>query len=359
MLPLLIPIAALTTFVLPLLPQSPRPATAPAADSSADREFRAEIKGSGQAFEIEWIAPDQVKSIEAAAKEGGLADDEIVIGLTIGQASRAYPIKTIATSEAIDDELGGAPIVITWCKACHAAVIYDRRLDERTLTIGNRRNTWHGSMVLYDVETGSLWVQAIGEARAGPLRGRSLTPYVASTTTWSQWRAEHPDSTVVINDWSRGVTRATNHLFDERANLKLGILVRAGSATRFFPLTLLTTRGAVCDEIDELPIVALYSRERRVMQVFRRDVAGKAIALALAPANADAPLLLAEVGGARRWHADSGQPEPADAAWPPLARMVAYPLRLEHFRDYFPDVTVCGSALDPTRPTDGSTESGD
>lgn len=50
-----------------------------------------------------------------AAKEF-VEDDELVLGVTIGKASRAYPINMLTnpTREIINDKLGGKHIAATW-----------------------------------------------------------------------------------------------------------------------------------------------------------------------------------------------------------------------------------------------------
>ena len=39
---------------------------------------------------------------------------DMVIGVSIGGESRAYPIRTLRFREMVDDELGGIPILVTW-----------------------------------------------------------------------------------------------------------------------------------------------------------------------------------------------------------------------------------------------------
>ena len=39
---------------------------------------------------------------------------ELVIGVSINEESRAYPIRTLRFREIANDELGGTPILVTW-----------------------------------------------------------------------------------------------------------------------------------------------------------------------------------------------------------------------------------------------------
>jgi hypothetical protein len=47
---------------------------------------------------------------------------------------------------------------------------------------------------MYDRQTDSLWSQLLGEAVAGPLMGTKLEFLPAFQTTWSEWKAQHPES---------------------------------------------------------------------------------------------------------------------------------------------------------------------
>jgi hypothetical protein len=323
-------------------PERLRPvAVVPVADDEVARKFKAEFEKVKLPWEPATLAANEILDAPAVIAGRLLADDEIVIGATVGKESRAYPIRTLATDEVVNDVLGGQPIVVTWCVVCQSAIVYDRTVGGRTLTFGNYRAIWRGSMVMYDVETASLWVQASGAASAGALHGQSLAPRIVSTTTWRQWRDERPATTVALGDSKSGERRAKNRVFDPKAAEQLGVVVRAGDAVTLFPLAEVARRRAVVDRVGELPVVVVYSEELDLLQVFRRDVAGTTIELAIAargarPATAADPPQLEEVGGPRRWRADNGQPLPADAAWPALERVVAYPMRIDLFNGHFP-----------------------
>ena len=55
-------------------------------------------------------------SIPAARVIGQVTDSELVIGVQIGEAARAYPVNMLTgpDREIINDTLGGVPIAATW-----------------------------------------------------------------------------------------------------------------------------------------------------------------------------------------------------------------------------------------------------
>jgi len=62
------------------------------------------------------------------------------------------------------------------------------------LVFGNQGALWNNAMTWWDHSTGSIWSQPLGEALAGPLKGRKLELLPSQFTTWGSWRAEHPET---------------------------------------------------------------------------------------------------------------------------------------------------------------------
>lgn len=52
-------------------------------------------------------------------------------------------------------------------------------------------------MLFYDRETETFWSQMTGEAVVGPWTGKALAWIPTTVTTWKEWRAAHPATTVL------------------------------------------------------------------------------------------------------------------------------------------------------------------
>ena len=68
---------------------------------------------------VNWLLPwDGIRPIYdpqfAPADEAALADDELVIGISIDGEAKAYPISVLRFREMVNDELAGTPILVTW-----------------------------------------------------------------------------------------------------------------------------------------------------------------------------------------------------------------------------------------------------
>lgn len=49
-----------------------------------------------------------------AAKASWLRGSDKIVGVTYGEASRAYPIATLSRHEIVNDKLAGLPFAVTW-----------------------------------------------------------------------------------------------------------------------------------------------------------------------------------------------------------------------------------------------------
>jgi uncharacterized protein DUF3179 len=222
------------------------------------------------------VARFPVVSAQAAGPE--VRDDYFVVGVELNGESRAYPLNMLSRLDrhVLDDTLGGQPIAVTWCGLCESPVVYSRRVAARTLTFFVSGNLRGENLVMKDVETGSEWPQMLGEAIEGPLEGESLERIPAVWTDWKTWRAEHPETTVVMLvqpvDFHRHDPESSN-LSSEReyfSNLQWGF-VRAGKALSW-PLKDLALDSVVNDSFEGLPIVIVFESRTATISAFERRV---------------------------------------------------------------------------------------
>lgn len=203
----------------------------------------------------------------AAVDETRLADREPVMSVALpGQKARAYPIRYLMWHEIVNDSIGGVPVLVTFCPLCNTGMVFDPRLDGRTLSFGVSGLLRHSDMIMYDRETESWWQQALGQGIVGTHAGRQLEQLPALMESWGAFRATHPDGLVMDEpDWSRnygsnpyvGYDTSRPFLY-EGENPPHGIdplerVVRVGN--RAWPLTRLAEAG----EIREASLVLSWS----------------------------------------------------------------------------------------------------
>jgi hypothetical protein len=151
--------------------------------------------------------------------------------------------------------------------------VYDRQVDGEPLTLAVSGQLWHESLVIYDVQTHSLWSQLRGEAMMGTLKGTRLRVLPSVLTDWETWRRTRPGSTVA---WFDGPTEAfTNEAYDDLGRFVLGIA--AGGEAKAWSLAELHRRGPRNYVWDGTPVVAVYDGPSRTARLFGREVEGRTL----------------------------------------------------------------------------------
>lgn len=177
-------------------------------------------------FEIQWggVAPDGIPPLEQpsnvpAGEADYLADKERVFGVSINGEHRAYPLRIMNLHEMANDVLDGSPISLAYCTLCGAGIAYSGKFDGTETTFGTSGLLYRSNKLMYDRETFSIWNQVTGEPVIGPLAENGITLDFFSTllTTWGEWMAEHPDTTVLdINN--TGVYPAGRYFPEDNPN---------------------------------------------------------------------------------------------------------------------------------------------
>lgn len=139
------------------------------------------------------------------AEEGGwYPDDGIVFGITLGAESVALPRNQMEVHEMVNATIGGQRVAIPYCTLCGAAQAF--RTDGTDIVMRTSGLLHRSNKVMYDLTTQSVFDTFTGTAVSGPLQDQQLTlaqvPVV--TTTWAEWRAAHPDTTIIAADGGIG-----------------------------------------------------------------------------------------------------------------------------------------------------------
>ena len=200
-----------------------------------------------------------------------LHDETLVIGVALGEEAKAYPIAVLQRHEIVNDEVGGVPVLITWCLVCGTALVHDRRIDGRPYSFGNYRALYENAMTWYDHETRSLWSQPSGVALSGPLVGVRLDMLPARVATWGDWKRERPHTLVLAEGIGSDSEGRTNPLADSPEAFVVGVAVAGGA--KGYPLDVIAG-VAVNDEVAGVPVL-VYARDGgSSVHVFDRLVSG-------------------------------------------------------------------------------------
>ena len=213
-----------------------------------------------------------IKTVREAWKE--VKPEELVLGVTIGNESRAYPLDVLNDQpdhKVLNDTLGGRPIAATFCDNCHNGIIYSRDIDGQTLTFAVEGRLWKESMVMYDLETNTRWSHMTGVAKTGPLKGKTMTPLPSIMTDWQSWRSQHPDGTIVIMPHAR-----EEFVRSFYANLKEFVLgVADGSKAKSWSLDELSHTPVLNDDWNGTPVLVVLDRASVTARLYWRTVGAR------------------------------------------------------------------------------------
>jgi len=135
-----------------------------------------------------------------------------VFGVVVNGEARAYPRRILAWHEMAIDSLGGAEITVVYCTLCGTVIPYNSVVAGKRIGFGTSGLLYRSNKLMFDEETMSLWNTIDGTPVVGPLAGSGLqlTSHPAVTTTWGEWRAAYPETTVLAletghkRDYSEG-----------------------------------------------------------------------------------------------------------------------------------------------------------
>ena len=123
---------------------------------------------------------------------------EPVLSIGINGDFRAYPLRILLWHEIVNEDIGGVPVLVTYCPLCNSGVVFDRRVDGQVLDFGNTGRLRNIDMVMYDKQTESWWQQFTGEAIIGSLTGKTMKPLPARLESLEKFRARAPQGKVLI-----------------------------------------------------------------------------------------------------------------------------------------------------------------
>jgi Protein of unknown function (DUF3179) len=241
----------------------------------------------------------------AASEATFLQDDDIMLGVVSGKVAKAFPAADLSQHGAVFDKMPDGPISVTWCGVCNTGVVFRAEVKGRTLHFQYDRMVG-ANEVQKDLETGTSWQQATGEAIDGPLRGARLTLYPVVRTTWAEWRKRYPH-TMVLEPLPGYAERMPNRSTRIKAVTRVGpegapngalaldkrlparetvAGLEVGGETVAYPFSELRSARVVNDRVGGLPIVIVHQPSSDTTTAF--DARAKGKVLTFQAANEDA-----------------------------------------------------------------------
>ncbi len=205
------------------------------------------------------------------------------------------------------------------------------------------------ALVMYDHQTDSLWSQFLGEAVTGSLAGTKLTLLPAQQTTWSAWKAQHPDTLALekrgvgrsdpyagyYRGGSEGILGESNS--DKRLLTKEYVLGLAeGAIQRAYPFRYLNDSPVLNDSFAGRPVVATFDPESATAVVFDRRVEGRALTFQLVDATAGIQRVMTDLETGSTWSTTNGEGLAGPLAGQQLEQMASHLSFWFAWTDFYP-----------------------
>ena len=174
--------------------------------------------------------------------------------------------------------------------------MYSAKIDGEPTTFGTSGLLYRSNKVMYDRLTNSLWQQLTGEPVVGPLAdsGIKLSFFPVELTTWGEWMARHPDTTVLSLETgvyapeqyeNESDPRATYNDYFASTDTMFPVWERSdaletkaivlglsqGGESRAYPVERLQRERVVNDTLGGIDVVVIASSVSNAARVYLRD----------------------------------------------------------------------------------------
>lgn len=156
---------------------------------------------------------------------------------------------------------------------CFNGIVYARTDGKQELTFQVSGMLWQRSLVMRDLESGTLWSHLMGKAMEGDLKGTQLEMLPAVMTTWREWRERHPETSVLA--MTRTARGFDEEVWDHPERFLFGVPLGAGRDGPAVSLPKLMNVHVLNLEALGEPVVVTFADAGKRAQAFDPRVEGK------------------------------------------------------------------------------------
>ncbi|MDH3711972.1 MAG: DUF3179 domain-containing protein [Cyclobacteriaceae bacterium] len=157
------------------------------------------FQGAGKDAILALIDPDFL-TFRAGDENGFYLDDEdLIIGVKIGDQIRAYPHKILDWHEIVNDAIGSTAFALNYCPLTGTGFAWTRTLEGQITTFGVSGLLYNSNLIPYDRLTQSYWSQIKNQCVNGALKDKHTEGFALVETTWATWK-DMFDRPIVLTD---------------------------------------------------------------------------------------------------------------------------------------------------------------
>ncbi len=213
--------------------------------------------------------------IMAKTSENKVDSNRLVIGVTLNEQSKAYPIQYIGYHHHVQDTLAGKPILVTYCTVCRTGRVYEPIINGKHETF-RLVGMDHFNAMIEDATTKSWWRQATGEAITGKLKGTTLPELMSTQTSLAKWIELYPQTLIMQADpsfvkqydtsfrfesgKSKSKLTGTDSLSWKKKSWVIGI--QPGKETKVYDWNKFKESRIIHDTLNHLPVLVILSKDQ-------------------------------------------------------------------------------------------------
>lgn len=216
-----------------------------------------------------------------------MEEDDIVLSVTHGATTRAYPFRIMNWHEIVNDQIENLKLAATYCPLCGTAMVFDRVVNGRELTFGVSGLLYRDNVMMYDHQTESLWNQLALKAQSGIFFKTPLRWIPSQQMRYNRWKERYPDGEILstktenpqpyswdpytwVPTWD-GTLYTVPVIRDELTQKAwvFGILIN--DRARAYPLEVLENHPFLEDIFEGVPLEVSFEAEVRQIRIVRTD----------------------------------------------------------------------------------------
>ena len=273
---------------------SSEPAEAQLATQPETIQLLAQSRPGGEAFEFDMPIDKGLDKLEIADPTSiTINNDELVLGISIGERHLALPIRYMSGFEVANLFIDSSTYLLTWCPLVGSARIFEGEINGNKAGFDFGRGLIENNLLIVDRHTHTVWNQLSCKGVKGELEGESLLPLASIQSTWSFWKTAYPETSVLVNKdtsgavfpssvlqkqyynaWVPGEKYPERNQVHEIKNLGLGIELEDSAV--FFPLEkLFTSASPIVHSINGTELVIKF--EESGLVAWAEDKNGKTL----------------------------------------------------------------------------------
>lgn len=215
--------------------------------------------------------------------ENQLGDSSVVIGMEHNGEVKAYPVRYMVYHHQVQDEVGGKPVIATYCSVCRTGRIFEPLVQGKPETF-RLVGMDHFNAMFEDQTTKSWWRQVTGEAIAGPLKGETLPIVESFQLTVGKLFEQYPHGLVMQPDRaflteydtlgkfeygrSESALTGTDSLSWNRKSWVVGIEI--GNQSKAYDWNRLEEVRVIHDKIGDAPLILVLAGDGQSFGAFER-----------------------------------------------------------------------------------------